>query len=119
MDLDEFKRLFGLRVQSFRRRRHLTQEDLAEKVGRSVDTLSNLERGVSSTRIETAFRLAEVLGIEMAELFDVRAADGVDRESRQLIERLVDLVAGQDRETVAAVVAQVEILLKVKGTPGR
>ena len=114
MDIEEFKRRFGLRVQALRKRRQLTQEDLAEQIGRSVDTVSNVERGASSTRIETAFRMAEVLGVEITDLFEINLADGADRQRRQLIERLVDLVSGEDDEIVEAIIAQAEILLRVK-----
>lgn len=114
MDIEEFKRLFGLRVQTFRRQQKLTQEALAEKIDRSVDTVSNLERGVSSTRIETAFRLAEALNVNILDLFDVNPANVTDRERRQTIDRLISLVSSEDAETVAAVISQVEILLKVK-----
>ena len=114
MDIENFKRLFGLRVQSFRRQQHLTQEELAERIDRSVDTVSNLERGASSTRIETAFRIAEALGIGILDLFDVGPANATDRERRQMIERLNLLLSGEDVETVAAVISQAEILLRVK-----
>ncbi len=117
MDIDTFKRLFGQRVQTFRRRRQLTQEDLAERIGRSVDMVSNVERGVSSTRIETAFRIAEILGVGLPELFDVGPAVGMERERRELIDRLVELVSGEHAEILAAVIAQTEILLKVRVTP--
>lgn len=95
MDIDEFKRRFGLKVQSHRRRRQMTQEELADQVQRSTDTISNIERGVSSTRIETAFRIAEVLGVPVLDLFDVEDAPA-ERERRQLIESLLNLVEGED-----------------------
>ena len=93
----------------------LTQEELAERIGRSVDTVSNLERGASSTRIETAFRIADALGVGILDLFDVGPAEAPDRERRQMIEQLVEMVSREDAGTMAAVVAQVEILLRVKG----
>jgi transcriptional regulator with XRE-family HTH domain len=115
MDIDEFKRRFGLRVQALRKHKKLTQEDLAEKIDRSVDTVSNVERGVSSTRIETAYRIAEVLGVDIYELFDVRPVDVADRERRQLIEKLIDLACSEDVDTLAAIINQAEILLRMKG----
>ena len=114
MDIDTFKRQFGLRIQSHRRRHHLTQEDLAERINRSTDTVSNIERGVSSTRIETAFHIAEVLGVPLIELFDVGQAGPVDRERRQLIERLLERIGTENADVLAAILAQVEILLEVR-----
>lgn len=121
MDIDEFKRQFGLRVQSHRRRRQMTQEELAEQIERSPDTISNIERGVSSTRIETAFRIAEVLGVPVVEFFDVAPDAPVDRQRRELVEKLLGLVGREDPEVLAAIISQAEILLRVKnggaGTP--
>jgi len=53
MDADELKRRFGKRVQGLREAQGLTQEQLAARIQRSVDTVSNIERG--ATRIEVAF----------------------------------------------------------------
>lgn len=114
MEIDEFKRQFGQRVQNHRRRCSMTQEDLAEKIQRSTDTISNIERGVSSTRIETAFRIAEVLGVPVAEFFEIDAGTPLDRERQELLEKLVDLVGREDIDILAAVIAQAEILLRVK-----
>lgn len=114
MDIDEFKRRFGLRIQSQRKRCHLTQEDLAEQINRSTDTVSNIERGVSSTRIETAFHIAEVLGVPLAELFDIGQTEGLNRERRQLIGQLLEMIGEEDGDVLAAIIVQVETLLKVK-----
>ena len=114
MDIIEFKRQFGLRIQSYRRRSHLTQEELAERIGRSTDTVSNIERGVTSTRIETAFHIAEVLGVPFIEIFDIRHAAATNRERQQLVEQLLELIDTQDADVLAAILAQAEILVKIR-----
>lgn len=114
MDIGEFKRRFGMRVQSARHRRHLTQEELAEQIQRTADTVSLIERGVTSTKIETAYRIAEVLDIRLYSLFEVDDGTPSDRERRQLIERIVDLVKTESAQTLQAAIAQLEILLQVK-----
>lgn len=70
MEIDEFKRRFGARVQTLRRQRGMTQEQLAEAIGKSTDTVSNIETGRLSTRIDTALRIAQVLKVNVADLFD-------------------------------------------------
>jgi transcriptional regulator with XRE-family HTH domain len=114
MDIEDFKRRFGMRVQTARRRRDLTQEQLAEQIQRTADTVSLIERGAASTRIETAFRIAEVLDVPLSSLFEIDEMVPTDRERRQMIERLVDLVKSEDVATLAAAIAQTEILLQVK-----
>ena len=116
MDIDDFKRQFGLRVQSFRKRQRLTQEELAERIGRSTDTVSNIERGLNSTRIETVFRIAEVLEVPFIDLFDVDQIQTADRERRALIEKLLNLISGEEAKVLEGIIAQAEILLQVKST---
>jgi DNA-binding XRE family transcriptional regulator len=81
MTYEEMIQLFGLKVQTHRCRRGLTQEGLAEAISKSVDTISNLERGISSTRMETALDIANVPGVTLAELFD--ADGGVNNRNRE------------------------------------
>src|SRR5262245_50962665 len=60
---------FGKRLRYLRRLRDLTQEQLAEAVGISVEFLSNMERGVNAPSFETLERLGEVLQVPIHELF--------------------------------------------------
>lgn len=70
MDSGELKRRFGRTVQGLREAKGLTQEQLADRIGRSVDTVSNIERGINATRIEVAYQLSVELDVEMSRLFD-------------------------------------------------
>jgi DNA-binding XRE family transcriptional regulator len=60
---------FGRRVRQVRRQQDLTQEQLAEAAGISVEFLSNIERGVNAPSFETLEKLAEVLQVPVQELF--------------------------------------------------
>lgn len=115
MDLAEFKRSLGLRIQHFRRRREMTQEELAERVERSPETISNIERGNSSTRIETAFRIAVALDVSLIELFDVEIGAAPDHERREALQQLLDLVRNEPQEFLNTAITQVKLLLAVKG----
>jgi transcriptional regulator with XRE-family HTH domain len=68
----EKKREIGLRIRAHRLERRLTQEQLAESIDRSVETISNLERGVSLPNEATLRRLAQVLDASVDELFRER-----------------------------------------------
>ena len=62
----------GLKIAYYRKKAGLTQEVLAEKIGKSVNFLSQVEgtgtvRGVS---LETLFKIADVLGIPPAKLLE-------------------------------------------------
>lgn len=61
----------GERVARLRRRRGLTQEELAERAGVSVELVRKLEQGRRrSVRLGTVQRLARALDVQTAVLFD-------------------------------------------------
>ena len=73
------KQQIGLRVRAYRLERRLTQEQLAEKIDRSVEAISNLERGISLPSEATLHRLARTLDVPVEELLMERSARGSSR----------------------------------------
>ena len=72
----ELKGLLGKNVKHFRLRRPFSQAELAEKANISVTFLSNIERGNNYPQAGTLCKLANVLGINVWELFKgERASD--------------------------------------------
>ena len=62
----------GLKIAYYRKKAGFTQEILAEKIGKSVNFLSQIEgtgtvRGVS---LETLFKIADILSIPPAKLLE-------------------------------------------------
>ena len=49
--------------------REMTQQDLAEKVGVTRQTVNAIEAGKYSPSLEVAFRIAEVFGLRVDEVF--------------------------------------------------
>ncbi len=56
-------------LEKLRERERLTQQDLADKVGVSRQTIISLERGRYNPSIELAFRLARLFGTTIEEIF--------------------------------------------------
>lgn len=48
----------------------MTQQQLAEKVGASRQTIVAIEAGKYSPSLELAFRIADVFGVKIGEVFD-------------------------------------------------
>lgn len=69
MSNEDAIRIVGRRVKALRKQQGLSQEKLAEKVGKSVDAISSIERGVSMPMLETAYALSEALGVRFFDLF--------------------------------------------------
>jgi len=68
--VDGLKAKFGKRLRQIRRQMDLTQEQLAEKVGLSVEFISNIERGINSPSFKTLENLERALGISVSEMFN-------------------------------------------------
>ena len=66
----------GARVRTLRRRRGLTQEELAGRIGRSVETLSVLERGRATPTLPVLGRLSEALAVPLRDFFDPASGAG-------------------------------------------
>ena len=52
----------GRRIQQSREQAGLTQEELAERIDRSTQFISTIERGLAGPSLETVIHLCEVLG---------------------------------------------------------
>jgi len=114
MDSGSLRRQFGAHVQALREGRRLTQEGLAAKISRSVDTISNIERGINATKLETASHIARALDIPLSKLFDFDGVEGRPLpQRRKSIEELSRLLAGYDDRTVKRVSQVIEAMLKL------
>ena len=116
MESGELKRRFGMTVQRLREANGLTQEQLADRIGRSVDTVSNIERGVNATRIEVAYQLSVELGVEMPQLFDFADRPAPPKPPDTLVRATVaDLIADCDEATAEHLLNLVRVGLKLTG----
>lgn len=88
--MDELKQRFGRLVAANRKRRQMTQQQLADQTGISLDMINRIERGVSGARFPNIEKLAETLQIDPAELFtpDLPQGVGQRRAMTNLVSRL-------------------------------
>lgn len=63
------QRQLGQRIAALRKARKLTQEQLAEALGCSVEFISLVERGVNAPSVAGLEKFAKVLKVEVKELF--------------------------------------------------
>lgn len=117
MDSGELKRRFGKQVQGLREAKGLTQEQLADRIGRSVDTVSNIERGVNATRIEVAYLIAGELGVRLRDLFAFESEPDrhEHRPGSKVAATLAELLEGCDEETATALLDLMRAGLKLTG----
>ena len=60
----------GQRIREIRKKRGMTQAELAEKAGISVNFVGTAERGIHSPSISTLERIAKALHVNISQLFD-------------------------------------------------
>jgi len=63
------QRKLGQRIVALRKARKLTQEQLAEAIGCSVEFISLVERGVNAPSVAGLEKFAKILKVEVKELF--------------------------------------------------
>jgi len=111
MAATDVDRRLGRRVKELREQRGLSQERLAEAVGRSVDTISNLERGASSTRLKTVADIAHALGVEISVLF--WPDSGSPPELPERFHSLFAVIAEQPAAVIDAVREAARLIVRV------
>lgn len=66
----ELKNSFGKRLKQLRKERGITQEKLADMTGLSVESISNIERGVFGPKFDNLEKIAAALEIDVKLLFE-------------------------------------------------
>lgn len=68
--MGQLKTRFGKRVQALRIEAEVTQEQLADAAGLTVESISNIERGIYGPKFDNLEKIAKVLGVPVKELFE-------------------------------------------------
>lgn len=101
------------RLRSLRSARGLTQEQLCERAGISVDAVNRIENGSRVPTITTLARLAEALEVELAEL--VSTTPLPTPKLPPAVGRVVAALNGQPEALQEAAEKIVRVLLAVGG----
>ncbi len=67
--MSELKENFGNRLQTLRLEAKMTQEELADQVGVTIESISNIERGIFGPKFDNLEKIADALNISVKELF--------------------------------------------------
>ncbi len=77
--MGQLKTKFGKRVQALRLKAGVTQEQLADAAGLTVESISNIERGIYGPKFDNLEKIAKVLDVSVKELFEFDAASSQRR----------------------------------------
>ncbi|MFA7243317.1 MAG: helix-turn-helix transcriptional regulator [Sulfuricellaceae bacterium] len=79
--MGKLKIQFGKRLQALRREAGITQEQLADKIGLTVESISNIERGLFGPKFENLEKIATVLKVPVKTLFEFERGESGKSQS--------------------------------------
>jgi transcriptional regulator with XRE-family HTH domain len=111
---DNLKIRIGIAVRHARSNADLSQEELANRIGKSAEAVSNIERGLALPTIETLLSLASVLGVPLLELIGEPELDEAKSKHRIALECQLDAAAQRlDDRVLEVAILQMEVLAKL------
>jgi transcriptional regulator with XRE-family HTH domain len=83
------KELLGSRIKEIRKLRKLSQEELSEKINIDPKHLSRIEVGRGFPSLDTLERLADVLNVDIKDLFEFSHKAPSQRELKETLNSLL------------------------------
>ena len=99
---------FGTRLKELRIKSGLTQEKISESIGIQPENYSRIENGFSFPKPENLVKLANVLNVEIAEMFQFNNLENFEEILNSLIQKLQ-----KDKETTILVYKFLKFLGKI------
>ena len=105
----DYSKLIGNRIRYFRNLRGMTQAELAEAIGIETSTLAHIEIGKNLPAISRLPRIAEVLDIEVYQLFIRREIT----DNHDLISKITDLLKSADDKQIRLIYEFIGCMLDI------
>ena len=102
------EKIIGKKIQEFRKKKGMTQEELSEIIEISPHYLSALERGVYNIKLETLVKILNTLDCSADEVF----CDVVNKSYEVTSNKLSDLLESLPREEQNKILCVVETMIK-------
>lgn len=100
----------GKRIREYREKANITQEQLAEAVGMTPTSVSNIERGINYPTLENFIKIANVINVSADLLLSDVIENSTSAKSCELSEKLKSLPS-EKRQQILTVV---ETLIKTE-----
>ena len=107
--MGEILTVFGKRLRSLRRAKDMTQEQVAERAGLSLQSVGEIERGRGNPTLVNVERLSDALDVELTELFDL---GDVKMTREQAVQEILARLEGATEEQVRALLIMVRVLIQ-------
>ena len=103
--------LFGKRIRGLRRSKDLTQEQLAELAGISLQNMGEIERGKGNPTLVTVEKLSSALGEDLSSIFALGSSVLTKEQTTQ---ELKSLLSGATKEQAQAILVVAQVILQKK-----
>jgi len=100
----DIKRILGGNIKVLRKRDKLTQEQLSEKIGCSLNHLANIEIGKKYPSPELLSTIADVLHVTPSTLFNTQNNESIE----EVIKEVLEIIDHQNKQTQESVKALIE-----------
>lgn len=112
MKKSELIHKLGKRIANLRKEKKLSQEEFADISGKMINTLSNIERGLSDPKVSTLEAIAQALGTSVSILFS--DAQNLPTIQSSTMLKIFKLLENEDEKILKTVQKQIEALLTIK-----
>jgi transcriptional regulator with XRE-family HTH domain len=109
-DKKERNASFGLRLKAYRQAAQITQEQLAEYVSRSSETVSKMERGLIYPGVDMLILLADRLSTSLDSLVGTKEALGASAQKTLLVAEASSILNSMADEKLKVAVVQLKAL---------
>ena len=112
MNDNDFATNLGNRIRELRKNKGVSQLELAYDMDMSMNTISGIELGKISPKIDTLKKIAQKLDIDISELFDF--SEHAPKVIRKKVEEITRKLLPQDKEFLDLVSSNIDILIKIR-----
>lgn len=111
--MNDFSKALGERIRTFRKRKGLSQEELAHRASFSTSFVSDVERAIKSPSAESLYKITNALGISLEELFAQFQPTRKTKES-ELVESIISKITNLPTKELQTVHSMLELLLNFR-----
>jgi len=113
MKNDDFAIKLGKRIRELRKIRGISQLELAFDMDMSMNTISGIELGKISPKIDTLKKIALKLNVNIGELFEFSEILPQDKITRKKIEEIANKLKPFNKDFLELVDKVIDIMIKI------
>lgn len=99
----EIAKFVGNKIKNYRTKKNITQQELAEYLNTTSQTISRYESGVLEANQEALFKISEYLNVSINELFPDSKTNSFD-ELELLFDKNKDILTEDDKQYIKFII---------------